>query len=287
MPAMPSPQFSGTAGPSSRRRRTPATATCTSTTAAGFRRRGRSRGCSRTPPCAEYRLFQQRIGTSRTVVVTPAAYATDNAVTLDAIAQLGPQARGVAVVHPTVTDAELKALACRRHPRHPLHAVRSDDRRDHPRHDRAAGAAGQPLGWHVQIHLRADQIVAAADLLQRLPGTVVFDHLGRLPHRRASSHPAFAVIRRHARQRPHLDEAVRRLHRSERRAALCGSARSRGPMSRPRRSAWCGAATGRIRPKQRQARRRGAVRSARRLGAGRRDAPPHPGREPGRALRIS
>jgi predicted TIM-barrel fold metal-dependent hydrolase len=38
----------------------------------------------------------------------------------------------------------------------------------------------QALGWHVQIHLRADQIVAAEDLLLRLPGTIVFDHLGRL-----------------------------------------------------------------------------------------------------------
>jgi hypothetical protein len=58
----------------------------------------------------DYRLFQQRIGIRRTVVVTPAAYITDNEVTLDAIAQLGPQARGVAVVHPTVTDAELNRL---------------------------------------------------------------------------------------------------------------------------------------------------------------------------------
>src|SRR6185369_11196991 len=59
----------------------------------------------------DYRLLQQRIGTRRVVVVTPAAYVTDNAVTLDAIAQLGPSARGVAVVHPTVTDAELQRLA--------------------------------------------------------------------------------------------------------------------------------------------------------------------------------
>jgi predicted TIM-barrel fold metal-dependent hydrolase len=51
-----------------------------------------------------------------------------------------------------------------------------------------------PLGWHVQIHLRADQIVDAADLLQRLPGTVVFDHLGRL--RNGMNDPAFAVIRK-------------------------------------------------------------------------------------------
>jgi D-galactarolactone isomerase len=54
----------------------------------------------------------------------------------------------------------------------------------------------EPLGWHVQIHFRADQIVAASDLLQRLPGTVVFDHLGRLPQSAGVDDPAFAIIRR-------------------------------------------------------------------------------------------
>src|SRR5256885_1989837 len=52
----------------------------------------------------------------------------------------------------------------------------------------------EPLGWHVQIHLRSDQIVDAADLLQRLPGTVVFDHLGRLAG--GVNDPAFTIIRR-------------------------------------------------------------------------------------------
>src|SRR6476619_1818336 len=59
----------------------------------------------------QYRLLQKRLGTARTVIVTPAAYVTDNRVTLDAIEQLGrANARGVAVVHPTATDAELKTL---------------------------------------------------------------------------------------------------------------------------------------------------------------------------------
>src|SRR3954467_4352855 len=39
---------------------------------------------------AEYWLLQKRNGTTRTVIVTPAAYVTDNGVTLDAIQQLGP-----------------------------------------------------------------------------------------------------------------------------------------------------------------------------------------------------
>src|SRR5215212_4162625 len=60
---------------------------------------------------ADYRLLQKRIGLTRVVIVTPRNYVTDNSVTLDAIDQLGVDcARGVAVVRPTVTDAELHSL---------------------------------------------------------------------------------------------------------------------------------------------------------------------------------
>src|SRR5262249_27304022 len=58
-----------------------------------------------------YRKLQARLGTERVVVVQPAAYGTDNAVTVDAVTQLGAgKARGIAVVHPTVTDTELLAM---------------------------------------------------------------------------------------------------------------------------------------------------------------------------------
>ena len=107
----------------------------------------------------EYRLFQRRIGMSRVVVVTPAAYAIDNGVTLDALAQLGPQARGVAVVHPDVTDAELKRMD-----RAGIRGIRFtqfDPNTAATTLDMIEPLAKrvEPLGWHVQIHLRADQIV--------------------------------------------------------------------------------------------------------------------------------
>jgi predicted TIM-barrel fold metal-dependent hydrolase len=158
-----------------------------------------SRPESRMQPNAcvpDYRLFQERIGTSRTIVVNPAAYHTDNDVTLDAIAQIGPQARGVAVVHPTVTDAELKRMAdggirgIRFTQFDPRTATTTMDMIE-PLARRVA-----PLGWHVQLHLRADQILVAADMLQRLPSTVVFDHLGRLTPPEGLNHPAFDILRR-------------------------------------------------------------------------------------------
>lgn len=143
----------------------------------------------------DYRLPQQRIGTTRTVIVTPAAYVTDNRVTLDAIAQLGAaNTRGVAVVHPGVTDAELKSLAgggirgIRFTVFDPNTAAVSIDMIE-PLAKRVAD-----LGWHVQIHMRADQIAENAALLERLPATVVFDHMGRLPQPAPLDHPAHKVI---------------------------------------------------------------------------------------------
>src|SRR5437588_11804078 len=145
---------------------------------------------------AQYRLLQKRNGTMRTVIVTPAAYVTDNRVTLDGIEQLGrANTRGVAVVHPTVTDAELKTLAeggikgIRFTVFDPNSAAVSIDMIE-PLAKRVAD-----LGWHVQIHMRADQIVANGDLLQRLPTPVVFDHMGRLPQPAPLDHPAYKIIR--------------------------------------------------------------------------------------------
>jgi len=146
---------------------------------------------------AQYRLLQQRLGTTRTVIVTPAAYVTDNRVTLDGIEQLGrDRTRGVAVLHPTVTDAELKTLneggirGIRFTVFDPRSAAVSIDMIE-PLAKRVAD-----LGWHIQIHMRADQIVENAALLEGLPTQVVFDHMGRLPQPNPLEHQAFAIIRR-------------------------------------------------------------------------------------------
>src|SRR6476469_5441678 len=144
---------------------------------------------------AQYRLLQKRLGTTRTVIVTPAAYVTANRVTLDAIEQLGrANARGVAVVHPTVTDAELKALAdggirgIRFTVFDPRSAAVSIDMIE-PLAKRVAD-----LNWHIQIHMLADQIVENAALLEGLSTQVVFDHLGRLPQHAPLEHAAFGII---------------------------------------------------------------------------------------------
>jgi predicted TIM-barrel fold metal-dependent hydrolase len=146
---------------------------------------------------AEYRLLKQRLGTSRTVVVQPAAYGTDNTVTVDAVAQLGiANARCVAVLHPSVREEHLKELdaggvrGLRFTQHEPRTAVTSPDMIE-PLAQRVHG-----LGWHVQLHLRAEQIVEMADVINRLPCTIVIDHMARLPQPEGTRHPAFGVVRK-------------------------------------------------------------------------------------------
>ncbi len=144
---------------------------------------------------ADYKRIQTRLGTTRTVVVTPRASGTDNRGTLAAISQLGfDHARGVAVVAPAVTDAELAHMHAGgiRGIRFTLYTpdnapttfdmVEPLARRVHE------------LGWHVQLHWTADQIVEHAALLERLPTMLVFDHLARLPMPQGAAHPAFRVV---------------------------------------------------------------------------------------------
>jgi predicted TIM-barrel fold metal-dependent hydrolase len=153
----------------------------------------------RVPPAdaavAQYRLLQKRIGTTRVVVVTPRNYATENQVTVDAIAQLGPNARGVAVLHPTVTDAELKRLddagvrGIRFSLTDPATAVVTLDMVE-PLSKRVAN-----LGWHVQFNVEGQQVVEWANLLRRLPSQIVFDHMGHPPLPEGLEHPSHRIIR--------------------------------------------------------------------------------------------
>jgi predicted TIM-barrel fold metal-dependent hydrolase len=144
----------------------------------------------------EYRLLQRRLQTMRSVVVTPSAYGTDNRVTLDAIAQFGARARGVAVVRPDVTDAELKTLAnggirgIRFSLTTPSTAVTTIDMIE-PLSTRVAA-----LGWHVQLNMTADQIAAAETLWNRLACPMVFDHIGHISGPEGTRHPAYTVMRR-------------------------------------------------------------------------------------------
>ena len=155
---------------------------------------------TRQPPqagVAAYRRLQQRIGTQRTVVVTPSTYGVDNACTLDALAQLGDNARGVAVVDADVPQAELERLASQRVCGLRVNFV-SPQSWGTTTPGMLATLADKvpPLGWHIQVFAHPGQLVAMEPLLATLPVPLVIDHLGRIDPAEGAAGPAFDTMRR-------------------------------------------------------------------------------------------
>lgn len=140
----------------------------------------------------EYKKLQRRNGSTRTVVVTPSAYGTDNSASSDGMAALGPETRGVAVLTPAVTDEEIKRL-------HGLgyRGIRFNLATPGTTTIDMVEAMArrlEPLGWHLQFHMKPEQIIAAEALWSKLTIPVVFDHMGRIPRAAGTSHPAWKVL---------------------------------------------------------------------------------------------
>ncbi|WP_454688653.1 amidohydrolase family protein [Achromobacter aloeverae] len=134
-------------------------------------------GCT----AGRYRALRDSLGLRRAVVVTPAPHVVDNRVTLAAIQALGARdTRGVGVVFPDVTDAELRRLheggirGIRFTVAIPRTAVTRIDMLE------ALAPRVHELGWHVQLHMTPSQIVESRSIIERLPCAIVFDHLARL-----------------------------------------------------------------------------------------------------------
>ena len=123
------------------------------------------------------RLVKARLGLRRTVIVQPTAYGFDNTVTLDAMAALGADARGVAVVDPAAPDAEiarLHGLGMRglRYHMLPGGALKWDTLE-------TMAARVAPFGWHLQFQFEGRDFATHAPRLASLPCDIVIDHIGR------------------------------------------------------------------------------------------------------------
>jgi predicted TIM-barrel fold metal-dependent hydrolase len=121
-------------------------------------------------------------GITRFVVVQPSFYGTDNSATLDALDALGDNGRGVAVVDPAATSADMLVDFHRRGVRglrvnlySPIRAP-AGGRLD--RAFAATAALAQRMGWHMQVIAPLGMLLGNADTLARSPVPVVIDHYG-------------------------------------------------------------------------------------------------------------
>lgn len=152
-------------------------------------------GARLLPPDAsveDYRQLQRRTGLQRAVLVTPSTYGADNRPMLAALRALGGQARGVAVIDGSESDAHLAQLHAEG-----VRGVRLNLSLGVGLHaDMLAPLARRiaPLGWHLQLLMPADLLATLAERLADLPVPLVFDHFARLSPADAGRHPAHAVV---------------------------------------------------------------------------------------------
>lgn len=138
--------------------------------------------------------LNDRLGLERCVVVQPASHGFDNRATEDAVASRPQTYRGIALLHPDVSDAELRRL---------------DDagfrgvRFNYMRHlgqgtpiEQVLSLAQRlvPLGWHLQIHGDPSLLTNMAAGLRQSPVPVVIDHMGRVDASRGLQQPDFQAL---------------------------------------------------------------------------------------------
>lgn len=141
----------------------------------------------------EYAALLATLGIDRAVLVQGGPHGTDNRVTLDAIAQLGPRARGVAVIRPGLTRDELLQLdaggmrGCRMST-----VVRGGAGFEHTE---ALADETIDLDWHLVLHLRhSAELVALVPRLKALGNRFVVDHLGHVTGDEGVDAPGFHAL---------------------------------------------------------------------------------------------
>jgi D-galactarolactone isomerase len=143
---------------------------------------------------ADYLAVRRRLGVDRTVVVQPSAYGLDNTCTLDAMAEIGPSARGIAVCNESVSDAELARLD-----RLGIRGLRFFMLRGGAVNWESLetmSARIAPLGWHIVLQLDGRDLPDYEARVENLPSDVVIDHTGKFLEPVAPDHAGFKTLLR-------------------------------------------------------------------------------------------
>lgn len=148
--------------------------------------------------------LRRHLGLSRNVIVQASCHGTDNAATLHGIAVSDGTCRGVAVVDPAISDAELERLH-----EGGIRGVRFNFLKrlvdDAPK-DKFLEVAHriQHLGWHVVVYFEADILEEMRPFLDAIPTPIVIDHMGRPDVTQGPDGPDMRAFRRLLDSRPDI-----------------------------------------------------------------------------------
>lgn len=120
------------------------------------------------------------LGLERFVIVQPSFYGTDNACLLDALASAGDSARGVAMIEPDTSVAEVERFHARgvRGLRLDLFKQSAASLAEVQAYIAGMAAKIAPLGWHLQFYAPGRRVRDLLGFLGELRIDFVIDHMG-------------------------------------------------------------------------------------------------------------
>lgn len=123
--------------------------------------------------------LRDHLGFERNVIVQASCHGKDNAALADALRASGGLARGIAIVGPDVSDAELDDLH-----EAGVRGVRFNFLKrlvDATPRSVFEGIAARvhARGWHIVVYFEGEEFPDLAPFVASLPGIVVVDHMGR------------------------------------------------------------------------------------------------------------
>jgi len=132
-------------------------------------------------PLSRFKELQKTLGLERAVLVNASCHGRDNTVIVDAIAQSNGKYRGVANADDSFSDRDFQALHDQGFRAVRFNFVKHLGGVPDMNEFRTVLARIQPLGWHVDLHFDAADLLEFDGLLRGLPVPFIIDHMGRVP----------------------------------------------------------------------------------------------------------
>ena len=163
-------------------------------------------------PKEKLKALHTQLGIDRAVIVQASCHGPDNSAMMDAIASDPDNYRGVCIANDSFTDKDFEDLHAGG-----VRGVRFNfvthlgGTPNLAMMERVLDRV-KPLGWHLVIHVNAEDIITFEDFFLKFDMDIVVDHMGRVPTSEGVHQKAFQIL-------------LEAMHRDNWWAKVCGSER--------------------------------------------------------------
>jgi 2-pyrone-4,6-dicarboxylate lactonase len=149
------------------------------------------------PPDAPFASLQElhkKLGLERAVIVHASCHGPDMRATLDAIARSGGKYRGTAIIDESYTEDDFRKLHEGGIRGVRFNFVKHLGGRPDMAFFKTTVDRVKAMGWHLILHLDANDLIELRDLFMKIPVPMVIDHMGRVKGADGLDQPAFKTL---------------------------------------------------------------------------------------------